>query len=105
MTDPFKYPATTAINLHSDFVPNPRFPGVSIPVPKSFTPADNPTTFDQAEVQNKTKTHFVESINSRRSRGQPKLTSIKSSQESSEVPKPKRGRPKTNIDKHPFPQT
>jgi len=58
--DPMKLPQTTSINLHSNFVPSPRLRGVSFPVPVNFAPTDNPTTFDQAAVQNKTKIYQSE---------------------------------------------
>lgn len=54
MTDPFKYSATTLVNLHSNFLPNPRLPGVSTPIPQNFAPTDNPSTFDQAQIHNNT---------------------------------------------------
>ena len=58
--DPFKLPQTTLVNLHSNFVPSPRLRGVSFPAPAHFAPTDNPTTFDQASLQNNTKIYQSE---------------------------------------------
>lgn len=99
MTDPFKYPATTIVNLHSNFLPNPRLPGVSAPIPRNFAPTDNPSTFDQAQVHNNTNPNRIlrtqhakppKPTNERKPR--PSLAS--SSENSLDQGVVKRGRPK-----------
>jgi len=83
--DPMKLPATTLINLHSNFVPNPRLPGVSAPVAANFAPTDNPTTFDQAAIQNTTKIYQSENRVSAYGRGRKSAQSS-----SSKVREPKK---------------
>lgn len=59
MTDPFKLPATTQVNLYSNFLPNPRIRGLAAPIPQNFTPTDNASTFDQAKIHNNTNPNKI----------------------------------------------
>lgn len=93
MTDPIKLPATTCVNLYSSYRPHPFLRGVSIPIPSNFTPADNPTTFNQAAIKNTAQVDFSSTPYKPKPAATPRARKTSAQANAAPTPQVKKGRP------------
>ena len=104
MTDPMKLPASTCVNNFSSFRPHPSIPGVSIPIPSNFSPADNPTTFNQAALKNTAQIDFSDRRKNYKPAAAPRRAAAPPPSRGGTAPVAQRGRPKKSEEsKRDFP--
>lgn len=104
MTDPMKLPASTCVNNFSSFRPHPFLPGVSIPIPSNFSPADNPTTFNQAALKNTAQVDFSDRRKNYKPAAAPRRPAAPTVPPRGAAPVAQRGRPKKSQEsKRDFP--